>query len=110
MKLNDVVFVNNLPTIDLHGLDRESARVLVSDFIRDNIKLKNEVIVIVHGKGSGTLKNTIHSFLRTNKNVLEFKTYYFNDGATLVALKFWQNRYFVVYYPNNKEIISTKKF
>lgn len=88
MKLDKVVFIDNLPTIDLHGLDKDSAVLAVSDFIRDNIKLKNEVITIVHGNGSGILKNAIHTYLRRNKNVLEFKTFYFNQGSTLVALKF----------------------
>lgn len=88
MKLNEVVFIDNLPTVDLHGYDRDSALLLVSDFIRDNIKLKNDIIVIVHGNGSGILKNAVHMYLRNNKNVLEFKTFYFNQGATIVALKF----------------------
>ena len=31
MTLNEVIFINNLPTIDLHGYDRESARVAVNE-------------------------------------------------------------------------------
>lgn len=88
MKLNDVIFLNNLPTLDLHGYDRESAVVAISDFIRDNIKLKNKFIVIVHGIGSGIIRKTTHDYLKTNRNVLEFKIHYFNEGSTVVALKF----------------------
>lgn len=88
MKLNEVVFIDNFPTVDLHGYDRKSAIVVVSDFIRDNVKLKNHIIVIVHGNGSGILKNSVHMYLRSHKNVLEFKTFYYNQGATVVALKF----------------------
>lgn len=88
MRLNEVIFINNLPTIDLHGYDRASAVVAVSDFIRDNLKLKNQVIVIVHGVGEGLLKKAVHDYLKKEKNVKEFKTYYFNQGCTLVELNF----------------------
>lgn len=88
MKLNDVIFLNNLPTLDLHGYDRDTAVVAISDFIRDNIKLKNKFIVIVHGIGSGIIRKTTHDYLKTNRNVLEFKIHYFNEGSTVVALKF----------------------
>jgi len=88
MKLNEVVFIDNLPTLDLHGYDRETAIVAISDFIRDNIKLKNGVVVIVHGVGSGIIRKCTHEYLRTNKSVLEFKVHYFNEGSTIVALKF----------------------
>ena len=52
----------------------------------DNIKEKNKVIVIIHGKGSGKIKKITHEVLRENKYVLEYKTSYFNDGMTLVKL------------------------
>lgn len=87
MKLNEVIFVNNLPTLDLHGYDRQTAVVAISDFIRDNVKLKNEVVVIIHGIGSGIIRKCTHDYLRTNKNVLEFKVHYFNEGSTIVSLK-----------------------
>ena len=88
MRLNEVIFINNLPTLDLHGYDRASAVVAVSDFIRDNLKLKNQVIVIIHGVGEGLLKKAVHDYLKKEKNVKEFKTYYFNQGCTLAELNF----------------------
>ena len=88
MRLNEVIFIDNLPTLDLHGYDRETATVAIADFIRDNIKLKNDVVVIVHGVGSGVIRRTTHDVLRKNKNVLEFKVHYFNEGATIVRIKF----------------------
>ena len=87
MELREVIFVNNLPSIDLHGYDRDSARVKVLEFINDNIKMKNEIICIVHGIGSGIVKNEIHNTLKRNKNVLEYKLFYNNIGCTIVKLK-----------------------
>lgn len=88
MRLDEVIFIDNLPKLDLHGYDRETAAVAIMDFIRDNVKLKNKVIVIVHGIGSGVIRKCTHDCLRSNRNVLEFKVHYFNEGATIVVLKF----------------------
>lgn len=85
-KLEDIIFIDNLPSIDLHGYDKETAKVAINDFIKDNLKMKNEVIIIVHGIGSGILRRTTHETLKKNKNVLDFKTYYYNNGCTLVLL------------------------
>ena len=79
-------FLVNLPTIDLHGEYVDSALVLIDDFIKDNIKLKNYRIVIIHGKGSSILKNAIHEYLRKDKRI---DSYYLdiNTGQTIVELK-----------------------
>ena len=87
MEIENIVFIDNLPKLDLHGFDRETARVAVCDFIRDNIKMKNEFINIVHGIGSGVVKTAVHDELRRNKNVISFKTYYYNQGCTIVKIK-----------------------
>ena len=87
MELKDVIFIDSYPKKDLHGLDRETARVEVNDCIRDNKKLKNEIVVIIHGIGSGILRKETHETLRKNKNVIEFKTFYNNLGTTIVKIK-----------------------
>ena len=33
----DDIFLSRYPKIDLHGYDRDSARMMVNDFIRDNL-------------------------------------------------------------------------
>lgn len=87
MEIENIVFIDNLPKLDLHGFDRDTARVAVCDFIRDNIRMKNEFINIVHGIGSGVVKTSVHDELRRNKNVISFKTYYYNQGCTIVKIK-----------------------
>lgn len=84
MNLNDLIFIDSLPSLDLHGFDRETARVAINDFVNDNIKMKNKFIVIIHGIGSGILKETTQSVLSKNKKVIEFKIHPFNIGCTLV--------------------------
>ncbi len=87
MSIDNLIFIDNLPKIDLHSLDRDTARVYINDFINDNKKMKNEFIVIIHGNGSGILRETTSNVLNKNKNVIEFKTFYNNTGCTVVRIK-----------------------
>ena len=82
-----IMLYSNLPTLDLHGYDRDSARVATADFIDENIALGNDTIVIIHGIGEGIVKNEVYELLKHNKNVLEYKTDNFNSGLTVVKLK-----------------------
>ena len=82
------IFINNLPSLDLHGYDRESARVAINDFINDNININNKKIVIIHGKGTGILKEATKKALNKNKYVKNFQSSYFNQGCTIVELQF----------------------
>ena len=87
MNLDDVIFIENLPSIDLHGLDSDTARVKTLEFISDNLKMKNEIICIIHGIGSGIVKKEVHDTLKKSKDVLDYKLFYNNVGSTIVKLK-----------------------
>lgn len=82
-----MIYYPSMPQIDLHGMDREIARILVKEFLYDNYKLKNYQLAIIHGIGSGILKKEVHMLLRKEKIVKEYKLDYFNSGCTLVELK-----------------------
>ena len=87
MELKEVIFTDSLPSIDLHGYDRNSARVKVLEFINDNKCMKNQIFCIVHGIGSGIVKDEVHSTLKRSKYVEEFKLFYNNTGCTIVKIK-----------------------
>ena len=87
MNLEEIIYFDNLPSIDLHGFDRDYARIKVLEFINDNKTMKNSIICIIHGVGSGILKNEVHDTLRKNKDVLDFKLFYNNSGCTIVKIK-----------------------
>ena len=78
---------NNLPSIDLHGIDREYARILINDFVRDNYIAKTYKITIVHGNGTGVIKKTTQETLKQNKYVEDYKIDNFNAGMTIVTLR-----------------------
>ena len=79
--------INNYPRLDLHGEYVESALILVSEFINDNIILKNDTIIIIHGIGEDILRKSIHEFLKKDKRVISYKRDFFNMGETVVKLK-----------------------
>lgn len=85
--IDNYMLFDHLPTIDLHGEDRISAIIKINEFINDNIKLKNKLIIVIHGIGSGILKNEIHKYLKNDKRVLNFRLNIFNKGTTIIELK-----------------------
>ena len=80
-------FLYNAPHLDLHGYDRVSAATSTRVFIDEGIKLGNHTLVIVHGKGTGVLRESVHEYLKHDKRVTEYKTNNYNDGETIVILK-----------------------
>ena len=80
------IFLKNLPTIDLHGFDTETARVATNDFIDDSLILKNKKILIIHGKGTGLVKRSVHETLAHRKEVVKYHTDSFNPGCTIAYL------------------------
>ena len=73
MKNFEDIFIKNLPMIDLHGYDRESARVATNDFVDEATLMGYHEIVIIHGIGQGIVKDEVYKCLRRNKNVINFK-------------------------------------
>ena len=78
---------SHLPTLDLHGMDREYAAILINDFIADNYQMKEEKVIIIHGIGSGILKKATQDTLKKNQLVDSYKIDNFNVGMTVVTLK-----------------------
>lgn len=87
MEINEIIFPDSYPKLDLHGYDRDSARVAINDFINDNLKIGNEFIIIIHGIGTGIIRETTAQTLVRNRNVIDFKSAYSNRGCTIVKLK-----------------------
>ena len=79
-------FLNILPSIDVHGFTRETVYVPVSDFINDNIKLRNKKIVIIHGIGYGILRDEINRRFNRDKRVKKLYLSIDNAGCTIIEL------------------------
>ncbi len=82
-----MVYWSYYPKIDLHGEYAITAYTVVHNFISDHIKLKDPIVVIIHGKGTGKLKEEVHNILSKDKRVLEYQLDPENLGQTLIRLK-----------------------
>ena len=80
-------FLFDVPSIDIHGYDRNGGVAMVKNFIDNQIRVGKRKVTIVHGKGEGILKQATHEYLRKDKRVENFKLNIFNDGETIVELK-----------------------
>lgn len=81
-----MILYNNLPSLDLHGIDRDYAEILINEFIQDNYKIKNTKVVIIHGIGTGIIRKKTQEVLKKNKLVKEYKIDIFNPGMTVVDI------------------------
>ena len=80
------IFLKNLPSLDLHGYDWESAGVATEDFIGENLILKYDKILIIHGIWLGVVRKSVHNVLSKRKEVTKYHTDNLNDGCTIVYL------------------------
>lgn len=80
------IVTSKTPCLDLHGEIEAMVEVLVNSFIKDHVLMKNEVILIVHGKSTNILTKEVHRVLKENKNVKTFKLDNWNLGQTIVEL------------------------
>ena len=81
---------NIKPEINVIGMNVEEANFVIDKFLDDCTLAKLETVRIIHGKGTGKLKNGIHQFLKNNSHVKSFRLGTFGEGemgVTVVTLK-----------------------
>ena len=76
--------------INVIGLNVDEATFLIDKYLDDCVIAKLSPIRIVHGKGTGKLRQGIHKYLKTNPYVKSFRLGTFGEGemgVTVVELK-----------------------
>jgi len=76
--------------INVIGYNVEEAIFSIDKYLDDCSLSKLNTVRIVHGKGTGTLRNGIHAFLKNNAHVKNFRLGTFGEGemgVTVVELK-----------------------
>ena len=76
--------------INVIGLNVEEATFAIDKFLDDCSLAKLETVHIIHGKGTGKLREGIHKFLKTNPHVKSFRLGTFGEGemgVTVVTVK-----------------------
>ena len=86
--IDDVIHLPIDGVLDLHTFDPKEAASLVNEYL--NACLEEEVyeIRIIHGKGKGVLRRTVHAVLEKHPAVIDFKldTGPSSWGATIVRM------------------------
>ncbi len=82
-----MIITSKTPKLDLHGEKSSMVEVLVNDFINLNVLLKNDGVIIIHGKSTNILTKEVHSVLKNNNQVKNFYLDNWNLGQTIVELK-----------------------
>lgn len=82
-----MIITSKTPKLDLHGEKSSMVEVLVNDFINLNVLLKNDGVIIIHGKSTNILTNEVHNVLKNNQQVKKFYLDNWNLGQTIVELK-----------------------
>ena len=80
------IYTSKSPHLDLHGETLATLDYLVLSFIKDNVKMGNKYIAIIHGWNSTILKKRVYELLKNNKNVLSYYIEIHNIGQTIVEL------------------------
>ncbi len=78
------------PELDVRGENVDTACVLIDKFLSDAIMSSLSQVRIVHGKGTGLLRQGIHRYLKTLQYVKSYRLGVFGEGdagVTIVELK-----------------------
>ena len=76
--------------INVIGLNVEEARFVVEKFLDDSLLANLQTVRIVHGKGTGKLREGIHQMLKKDSHVKSYRMGSFGEGemgVTVVELK-----------------------
>lgn len=76
--------------LDLRGKNYEDAKPLVEKYLDDAYLSGLKSVRLIHGKGTGVLRQKIRDYLRRHKNITSYQDAPYNeggDGVTVVALK-----------------------
>ena len=76
--------------LDVRGMETLEAESVVETFLSTAVMGHLETVTIIHGKGTGSLRNAVHDILRRNKNVKSFRLGVYGEGengVTVVTMK-----------------------
>ncbi len=78
------------PEVNLIGLNSDEAIMKLDKYLDDAFLSHISPVRIVHGKGSGILRNAVHNYLKRQKHVKSFRLGSFGEGdygVTIVEFK-----------------------
>lgn len=76
--------------LDLRGQMADEALLNLEKFIDDAVLANLETVRVIHGKGTGVLRNTVHQFCKKSKQVKDYRLGVYGEGengVTVITLK-----------------------
>ncbi len=78
------------PEVDLRGLASDEAEYVLSSYLDTAFLAKLNTVTIIHGKGTGVLRKSVHAYLRTHPHIKSFRLGVYGegeDGVTIAELR-----------------------
>lgn len=63
----------NAPSVDLHGLDTDAGIHDLDTFMHSAFMRGEDVIKVIHGRGTGKMREAVHAFLSMQEMVETFR-------------------------------------
>jgi len=78
------------PEIDLRGMLPEEAASATDKYLDEVFLSSLSIVTVIHGKGTGAVRNAVHTILKRHPHVKEYRLGKFGegeDGVTIITLK-----------------------
>lgn len=85
-KRRDGPSIGKSVSIDLHGMTAKEAIATLEGTLDRALLADASQIEIVHGLGTGKLKEAVHSYLKASRHVKNFRISINNPGMTIAYL------------------------
>ncbi len=72
--------------IDIRGMDKMEGIMVVDRYIDEAILSGIDVVTVIHGKGTGVLRDAVHSHFRKHPNIETFRVGTFGEGENGVTI------------------------
>lgn len=78
------------PEVDLRGMTSDEAEYVLSSYLDNAFLAKLNSVTIIHGKGTGVLRKSVHAYLRSHPHVKSWRLGVYGegeDGVTIAELR-----------------------
>ena len=74
------------PELDIRGMTGDEGVAMVDRFLDDAVLAHLTTVIIIHGKGTGALRQAVHQHLKTCKYVKSYRLGRYGEGETGVTI------------------------
>lgn len=74
------------PEFDVRGQTGDDAWFMIDRYLDDAIRSRHETVTIIHGKGTGALRNALWRYFKSDKRIESFRIGRYGEGETGVTI------------------------